>query len=152
MYRFVDEYFPLLVGMSPRHMDEASVQSLIDGFEEYFRRGERYAFIAHTTGFDVPGARERKRLAEWSNSPEVRKLSSKLCVGSAVVVPNTLTRGALTAILWLWNPPLPLTSVATLELGCEWCFDRLDATGLVLPASRFEVRKGLVRRVHELAA
>ena len=60
----------------------------------------------------MPNARARKRIADWADAPRVRELSKKLCVASATVVAGPISRGALTAIMWLWKPASPHKAVA----------------------------------------
>ena len=144
--RFVDTTFPLIVSVGSNAYDQAELDDMIRGFENYFARDERYALLNFTPGKPtVPDARYRRLIAGWANQPRVRDLSRKLCVGSATVVQGPLTRAALTAILWLWTPPSPHCSVATPREGVEWCLDKLLLSGITISCSRDQVHAQLAR-------
>jgi hypothetical protein len=79
--RFVEITFPLIVSVRGTATASSEFDEMLAGFERYFLRGERYALILYTAeGGDLPGARNRKRIAEWANQPRVRALSARLCV------------------------------------------------------------------------
>jgi hypothetical protein len=128
--------FPLLIGIAPRRYDAASILQLTEAFEAYFQRGQRYAFISvQPEGSTPPGPSERKLLMEWLGSARVRQYSGQLCVAAAAVVDSTLMRGALTALLWFWNPPFELKVVETSEEAISYCVRRLELSGVPLPTS-----------------
>jgi hypothetical protein len=78
-----------------RGYSEQEFKEMVAGYDALFARGDRYALITYTPdGGELPGAKERKRIAEWAESPRVRDLSKKLCVGSATIVENALMREA----------------------------------------------------------
>jgi hypothetical protein len=121
---------------------------MLAGFERYFLRGERYALISYTAeGGGLPGACDRKRIAEWANQPRVRALSARLCVGSAPVVQSALMRGTMTALLWFWEPACPLRLATTPTEAIDWCLDRLEEEGVSVPRSRANVHESLQREV-----
>lgn len=139
---FFEGALPLLVHVGPRTYSDADVQELIEGYEGYFRRGERYAVLSFSTSLtgSVP-ARQRKQLIDWLQTPRVRELAGRFCVGGATVVASALARGAMTALNWFWKPPFPSLSVATSEEGIDWCLDQLAAAGVPLPRGREETRR-----------
>jgi hypothetical protein len=147
---FVDDYFPLLLCIGPKHFDEAAVAEMAAGYERYFVRGDRYSLITCSPRDAVTDARGRKMIVDWANSPRVRQKSRELCVGSSTVVPNALARGALTALLWLWKPSSPHHVVASSEEGIDWCLARIAEARLVLPGSSADVRRDALRRVRNL--
>ena len=144
--RFVDTTFPLIITIGSNAYDQAEFDSMTAGFEKYFQRGERYALITYSPDAPtMPDARYRKLVADWANSPRVRELSARLCVGSATVVHSPIMRGALTAILWLWTPPSPHRAVATPQEGVEWCLDRLLLSGISINCTRDHMQAKLRR-------
>jgi len=141
----IDFAFPLVATISPHTWDDAAVRKLVETYDALFDRGARFAVISHTPkGAAMPGARERKMITAWTNSPRVVKLSSQLCVGSATVLPNALARGALTAMLWVWQPSSPMKSVATPDEGFDWCWEQMRTAGLPMPGEREVVREQML--------
>lgn len=147
--RLLEESFPLLVGLAPVQWDTAAVQRMAAAFEPYYTRGQRYAFISvQPVGSLTPGARERKLLMDWVDSPRVRRHAGELCVSAAAVIEGSLMRGAFTALLWLWKPPFPLEPVATPAHGIEYCVSQLVAADVIAPAQASTVQ---ARATRELA-
>lgn len=144
-FRFVLDAFPLIVCVSPRKHGTDTIERMAEGYERLFARGERYALISATPrDADGMGARERKQIADWANSPRVRSASKELCVGSATIVGNALARGALTAILWLWKPSSPHQVFTANDEAIDWCLGQLEAARVRQPqgaaATRAQVR------------
>jgi hypothetical protein len=132
--QLVSEAFPLLVLILPQRFDAQSVQAMAELYEPYFAGGERYAAVSlQPPGGVAPGAAERKLIIDWVDSPRVRRLTEQLCVASATVVPNAVARGALTAMMWVWKPSIPIHPVASLEEGLTYCVQLLKAAGIALP-------------------
>jgi hypothetical protein len=138
--RFIDTHWPLLLCIGPQHWDEAAVREMTAGYEPYFERGERYALVSHTPRDSMMGAKERKILTDWTNTPRVRQKSGELCVASSTVVRSTLARGALTAIMWLYKPASPHFAAATPAEGVDWCLAQLTEASVVFPRSPQKIR------------
>ncbi|MDQ3031593.1 MAG: hypothetical protein M3Y87_04190 [Myxococcota bacterium] len=114
---------------------------MTDGYEQLFARRERYSLIsAAPSDADSMGARERKQIADWANTPRVRSVSRELCVGSATIVGNALARGALTAILWLWKPASPHEVFTASDDAVEWCLAQLERERVPLPLGAAAMR------------
>ncbi len=138
--KFVLDVFPLVVAVGGLEYSDQEFKEMIAGYDALFARGERYALITYTPdGGALPSARDRKRIADWAESPRVRDLSKKLCVGSATVVQNALMRGALTAITWLWKPSAPHKAVSTPHEGVDWCLEQLEGAGIRMHHTRSDV-------------
>ena len=124
--RFIDDAFPLVITVSAPVFDAKEVQSMADGFERYFARGERYAVLTTSPrNAAVPAHLERKLIGDWANHPRIRDFSKRLCIGSATVVHNTLSRAALSIIMAIWRPPSPFEIVPSLERGLDYCLKRI---------------------------
>ena len=118
---------------------------MADGFERYFARGERYAVLSTSPrNAKVPAHAERKMIGEWANHPRVRDFSKRLCIGSAAVVHNALSRAALSIITAIWKPPLPLEIVPTFERGLDYCLQRIREERLPVPRSLDLVRNEML--------
>ena len=138
--RFIEDGFPLVLSLGPRVWRDDTIDEMAAGYERYFARGERYALISASPRDSVFGAKHRKQVADWSNSSRVRQKSAELCVGSATLARDALSRGALTAVLWLFKPASPHEVVATPEEGVDWCIAKLRAAGVALPRSAAGLR------------
>ena len=148
--RIYDDTFPLLVGVGPKRFDEESVREMADAYEPYFRGAERYAVLTATPRDAVlPDARARRLMTDWLNSPRVRDCTRRLCVGTATIVPSTVTRGALTALLWFWTPGSPLKPVATVDEGLDYCFERMRIERVKL-SDEAAVRKLVGERLRDI--
>lgn len=76
-------------------------------------------------------------------------MSSKYCVGAAVVLQNAVTRGALTALTWVWKPAFPQKAVANLDDAVAYCVDKLAAAKVPLRRSVAEILVELRRETGE---
>lgn len=76
-------------------------------------------------------AKQRKMQADWLATH--REALKRYSLGSAFVIPSTLLRGALTAILWLQPLHAPYVVVSTLEEAETWVAARLREAGLSAP-------------------
>lgn len=131
--KFVLDVFPLVVTVGAMTHTDTEFNEMVAGFDALFARGDRYALITYTPeGGEMPNARARKRIADWADSPRVRSLSKKLCVGSATIVEGAVARGALTAIMWLWKPTSPHKAVSHPTEAIDWCVAHLADAGVPL--------------------
>lgn len=148
--RIIDDYFPLLVAVPHPVFDAAEVQSMMDGFERYFQRGERYAVLTLTRrNAPVPGQAERKMIGEWISHPRVRDYTKRLCVGSATLIANPLARAAYSIIMAFGKPAAPSEAVPTLERGLDYCLERIRVTGLLMAQPHELVKYQLMRQLHD---
>jgi len=133
--------FPLLLQVGPHRYDAAEVASMAEQFEPYFARGQRYASLYVQPPDAVnPGAHERKMITEWSDSPRVREFTRTLCVGTAVVLPNAIFRGALTAMMWVWKPVVRIEPVESIVAGIDYCLECLEKAAIPLPRAAGALR------------
>lgn len=148
---FIEEAFPLIVTVNDRRFDDAEARSMADGYRKYFTRGDRYAVLSVSPRDAEPvGPKARKAVAEWLRRKDVQQYSRTLCVGAASVLESALSRGALTALMWLWTPPMPLRPCATVDEGLDYCLGRLEAEGVPLRRSAAEVRRDTLDRLRKL--
>jgi len=131
--RFIDHCFPLIITISAPVFDANEVKAMADGFERYFARGERYAVLSTSPrNAPAPGQHERRLIAEWADHPRVRSFSKQLCVGSATVTANPLSRAALTVIMAFWKPPNPFEVAPSIEKGLDYCLRRIQEERLAV--------------------
>jgi hypothetical protein len=149
--RFIDDCFPLIVMVSAPKFDAAEVRAMMDGFETYFQRGEKYAVLSLTPrNAPVPEQAERKMLGEWMNQPRVRDYTKRLCVGSATLIANPLTRAAYSIIMAFGRPAAPNEAVPTVERGLDYCLERIREAGLATPRPAGLIRYELLRELRDV--
>ena len=133
--RHVLEYdenrFPLVLVRPRGRATDADVDALLDALKRPLLRREKYLEIFDATHTDPGTSTQRRRIAEWMRTHT--SLISTYSVGTAIVVPSALVRGALTAIFWIQPMPCPHTVVSTMAEAERWAEERLRAEGLVLP-------------------
>lgn len=136
LYRVIDEFDPLrvLVQVTPTtdenlrdHLDA----QLIEMRANRERRRKTVVVIDASLGLR-PTPTQRKMQADWIN--EHRELLAATCLGIAFVIPSPLVRGALTAIFWIAQLPIPHTVHGTLASAIDWAAARLAAVDVDLPA------------------
>lgn len=99
---------------------------MADGFERYFARGERYTVLsAAPRNAPAPGPEARRMIAEWADHPRVRNFTKQLCVGSATIAANPLSRAALAIIMSIWKPAAPFEIAPSIEKGLDYCLRRI---------------------------
>jgi hypothetical protein len=152
--QFYDGGWPILVQVSAKRPGPADTKQMAEGMEGYFARGKKYALIVIAPpGASLPEAKERRAIAEWANRPLVREQSKRLCVGTAVVLTNSLLRGGMTALMWLWKPAVPVEVVGSLEEALDYCINGLSSASVPLPgpaaALRANVRDWIRHNVTE---
>lgn len=74
---------------------------------------QRYFLVIDARSLERASADVRRMQAEWLN--EHREFFQKTCLGMAFVMRSRLARGALTAIFWMTDNPVPYTVHATLQ-------------------------------------
>jgi hypothetical protein len=132
----------LVLAISDADFDDNEHRTMSAGFDGYFARGERYALLwMQAPNGRSPGLRERAQIAGWIAHPRVRDFTKRLCVGAAAVVPNSIVRGALSAIMMVAKPPTPFNVVSTPAEGIDRCFEYLAASGLSLPKPKDLIRR-----------
>jgi hypothetical protein len=142
---FIDECLPILAIVQTSADEDGEYRDLTTGFEKYFQRGQRYALLStKRPGIPAMGAKLRRRIADWANSPRIRTFSKELCVGAASLVDDALSRGALAALLWFWTPPTPLKPVANDAEGIDYCLRRLRDERVALPRGAAEIKSELL--------
>ena len=101
----------------------------------------------------LPGADVRRMQAEWLK--EHHDLLRLVLHSISVVVPNPLTRGAVTAVTWMANTPCPIKTHASLEQAVAWAIDECIAIGGTVSeellqggVTAIEARRNALKNVH----
>ncbi len=148
--RFIDTTFPIIMVVGEAEHGDEQLRQLRVGWERFFARGERYASINYyPKNTKLPDAKTRKSITDWASSPRIHEMSAKYCVGAAVVLQSAVTRGAFTALTWVWKPAFPQKAVATLDDAVAYCADQLAAADVPLRRSIPELIAMLRRETGE---
>lgn len=103
---------------------EIYLGKLKDNLDRAVREKKKTALIFDATHASGSSAKQRQRQAAWMKQHEApSRLHS---AGYAFVIPSTIVRGALTAILWLSPMPAPYVVVATLAEAESFCLKMLS--------------------------
>jgi hypothetical protein len=132
-FRFDETMFPAVVLTCPRLLDESSIDSLAEGLDRLLQRRTKFVMICDTRGTGVPNAVVRKKLAELMNRGDLQERQARYQLGTANIIESVGVRAALTALLWLWTPPNPMASVATLPEAAQWAIGRLESEKITVP-------------------
>jgi len=124
--------WPLFITVVPATFDAGDVEAYIVEVETLYRRGERFASLVDTSALSsLPGAAERRRLADWQNS--TKDAIKRYNVFTAIVVRSPVMRSALTAMNWVFRPPNEQVVVSSFADGFVRCIDKLRADGHPVP-------------------
>ncbi len=66
----------------------------------------------------------------------------KVSLGTAMVMPSAMQRGAITALNWLIRPDVPMAAFEHRPEALAWCREQLVKAGVAVPAEL----DGLVER------
>lgn len=102
---------------TPSKLTNDDVDRVLAELEGYLRRGRPY-FLLFELGERLPDAAQRKRLTDHMNGN--KELIQRWVRGIGVVVPSTLARSLMTAILWFAPPGVPHALVATRTEAQMW--------------------------------
>ncbi len=133
--RHVLEYdesrFPLVLVRPRGKATDAEVEALLAAFKRPLNRREKYVEIFDGTHADPGSPTQRRRIADWMRAHT--SLISTYSLGTAIVIPSALVRGALTAVFWIQPMPCPYTVVSTMAEAEAWAEEKLRAAGLAVP-------------------
>jgi len=125
--------WPLVIFTVREGMKAADYLAVFARYEaEVFTRKERYVSITNLSMLDgVPGAHDRKVLADWMGKHS--DYVGRWALGNCTVIRSAVVRGALTALYWVQKPPTPQTAHGTLWESIEWGLTTLDQAGIARP-------------------
>jgi hypothetical protein len=128
--RFDASAFPLVVmTFLGNQCSEEDLDVIFTGFHELWKRRARCVLLIDGRSVDkVPSARWRQKLADWerANAGDTLRWNA----GAAVVIPNPLVRGCMTAVEWLFKPATPRSYFKDVASARGWVLRRLEGEGL----------------------
>ncbi|MCA9640264.1 MAG: hypothetical protein H6718_27655 [Polyangiaceae bacterium] len=137
-----DAYWPIIVMTLTDGMDYDAYSALFEGYERIMQSAvTRAAASNERAGMNItlsdlsvvrsrPAAKTRALAAQ--KSQEWQPLMRRFSLGDVRVVTSSLVRGAMTAVSWIYQHPLPLKYSASFPDGVNWCVQQLDLAGVPL--------------------
>jgi hypothetical protein len=126
-------YFPVVLQSTHPGYKRDDTIAMLDAFEALLERGDRYALVAHyRLDAGMMKASDRKLVTDWWSSRKQR--IQELNVLTVTVLPSTILRGGMTAILWVVQPSIRIVSAASVEEGIRIAAEGLRAAGVPLSA------------------
>jgi hypothetical protein len=58
-------------------------------------------------------------------------------IGSAIIIQNTVIRGAYTALRWISPQPAPNKAFPTVEAAARWCVQGIEEDGQIVPIAAY---------------
>lgn len=123
--------FPLVLVRPRGRATDADLDGLLVALKRPLLRREKYVEIFDATHTDPGTSTQRRRIAEWMRAHA--NLISTYSVGTVIVVPSALVRGALTAIFWIQPMPCPHAVASTMAEAERWAEEKLRAEGIAMP-------------------
>ena len=128
--------WPLVLVTMPPAIELQDIEYLQQSYESVFAAPTRHALIVDTTTIEsIPDATLRRRMKEFEDGrrPIIREKN----IGSAIVLSNSLVRGAFTALRWISPQPAPNKAFSNVRDAARWCIDGIQADGQDVPASAY---------------
>lgn len=126
------DLFPLVVTSLNGHISDAHYEAYFADFERVVAQKRSFASMVDTTRLEsVPSAAQRKRIADVQAGWMARH-GADMGVGVALIVQNSLVRGAMTALHWLMPPPVPTQAFASEAQAIEYLVGCLEKRGVVV--------------------
>ncbi len=126
------DHWPIVVFTFVGDLTLADAEAVATESDRALDRKQRHACIFDGSLVTArPSALVRKRLADYTQESGPR--SKQWAVGTAIIVPNALIRGVMTAIHWVAPPTIPVETVADFPAAIRWCSARLEAAGVTPP-------------------
>lgn len=106
---------------------DAGLKEFVSLCQWHRRRGSHFAIVADCTTADAPNARIRKLMSTTfqENDATLRKV----VVCWAVVMNSGLVRGVITALSWVYPPPMPFATHESISGAEAWCLHELSRKG-----------------------
>lgn len=120
----------------PPSIELDDIVYLQESYEHVFAAPRRHALIVDTTTLEkIPDATLRRRMKEFEDGrrPIIRQKN----IGSAIVLSNSLARGAYTALRWISPQPAPNKAFANVRDAARWCIEGIKADGQEAPAGAY---------------
>ena len=128
--------WPLVLVTMPSMVQVQDIDYLQESYEHVFAAPTRHALIVDTSIIEkIPDATMRRRMKEFEDGrrPVIRDKN----IGSAIVLSNSLVRGAYTALRWISPQPAPNKAFSNVRDAARWCIEGIVADGQEVPPSAY---------------
>ena len=120
----------------PPEIELADIDYLQQSYEHVFAAPTRHALIVDTTTIErIPDATLRRRMKEFEDGR--RMIIRDKNIGSAIVLSNSLVRGAYTALRWISPQPAPNKAFSNVRDAAQWCVQGIESDGQEVPAAAY---------------
>lgn len=126
------EHFPLVWIVNHEGTTDADYTTLLGHIGKLVDRGRKFVVLTEATDFAFPSASQRKLIADWF--PSMKGRMEKVSLGTAMVMPNAMQRGAITALNWLIRPDVPMAAFEERAEALVWCREQLVKAGVPVPS------------------
>jgi hypothetical protein len=116
--RFAARDGDFVVVTPPAQLTDALVDALLSELAEHLLRGEPYVLLFDLSATGLPNATQRRKLAEHMATHEA--IIRNVVRGIAIVAPNPLVRGMVTALFWVVPPPIASHMCGSHAEALEW--------------------------------
>jgi hypothetical protein len=128
--------WPLVLVTMPTRLQIDDIDYLQRSYEHVFAAPMRHALVVDTTPFEsVPDATLRRRMKEFEDGR--RQVIRERNIGSAIVLSNSLVRGAFTALRWISPQASPNKAFSNVRDAARWCIEGIESNGQQVPASAY---------------
>jgi len=112
--------------------DRAELRALLARFDAVHERDEPFVILIDLSNLKVnPGASMRRCAVDWMR--EHKAQGERLNRGTAIVFESVVIRQALTAIFWVWKPPVPLGTFRDGAAARAFLTKKAAEAGITLP-------------------
>ena len=128
--------WPLVVVSMPATLEVDDIVYLQESYEHVFAAPTRHALVVDTSTLEsIPDATLRRRMKEFEDGrrPIIRERN----IGSAIVLSNSLVRGAYTALRWISPQPAPNKAFSNVRDAARWCVAGIEADGQEVPSGAY---------------
>ena len=128
--------WPLVLVTMPSMITLEDIIYLQESYEAFFAAPTRHALVVDTSTIEkIPDATLRRRMKDFEDGrrPIIREKN----IGSAIVLANSLVRGAYTALRWISPQPAPNKAFSNVRDAARWCAEGIEADGQQLPPAAY---------------
>jgi hypothetical protein len=141
----MDRLWPLVLLDFPSHPNDDDWMQVFPIYEKFYARREPFQMMNDNTSLQsYPTAKVRKQMG--IKAKELDHLAKRFLIGSAIVTPSAIARGALTAINWIAPPPYKQTVHATRLDALDEMLRTLEQHRLPVTESMRVYRDSLAQR------
>lgn len=109
---------------------DEDVRSFVDEQRAMLHRKEPHVVITDARKARVISPAQRKMLVDWLT--EAEPLNKRYTLAMSIVIDSAIVRGALTAVMWMKEPPVPIKTYGSLREAGDHVLGVLRARGIAM--------------------